>query len=155
MKLAEGAGRGFFRRGTRTATLATGGIVALLSVLPVVLHAQPEVIVLDHAQDFEIKQRSPVLFPHESHMIDFSCLDCHHQWEDGENVLDEGELYEGNPSARCAFCHHAEAKTVGLRKAFHRQCMTCHRAYRLSGEKSGPRLCAECHPKDGAKPLQP
>jgi len=106
-----------------------------------ILYAQPENIILDHPAAFEKKQRSPVLFPHEQHMMNYECLDCHHKYENGKNVLDEDELIEENSDIACAKCHHPKMK-IDLQKAFHRQCMLCHKE-----NKTGPRLCGECHVK--------
>ncbi|MBU0990880.1 MAG: cytochrome c family protein [Proteobacteria bacterium] len=112
-----------------TVVLITGGGFFSAS-----LHAQPEEI--EFCKD---KERGPVMFPHESHMGDHECLDCHHDIQNGENVLDEGNLEEGNPSAKCSTCHNTESK-IETREAFHRQCMGCH-----DNSKKGPNLCGECH----------
>ena len=106
-----------------------------------ILYAQPENIVLDHPDAFEKKQRPSVLFPHEQHMMNYECLDCHHKYENGKNVLDEDELTEDNVDIACAKCHHQKAK-IDLRKAYHRQCILCHKE-----NKTDPRMCGECHIK--------
>ncbi|MEX1302369.1 MAG: cytochrome c3 family protein, partial [Desulfotignum sp.] len=49
--------------------------------------------------------RGPVIFDHELHMFEFDCLDCHHVMENGENILDEADLEEGNPDILCSSCH--------------------------------------------------
>lgn len=84
---------------------------------------------------------SPVHFPHEEHMGFLECLDCHHDYKDGTNTLDEDELYEGNPDIQCASCHNGE-KSFSLLRAFHRQCIQCH-----DTEGQGPVVCGECHTK--------
>jgi len=88
--------------------------------------------------------RGAVAFPHELHMESFSCLDCHHVMENGENVLDEFDLEEGNPDILCGACH-TETATIKRREAFHYQCMKCHDQYRFTTESTGPTLCGECH----------
>ena len=111
------------------------------------LSAQPEEIILNNVEAYKKKQRPPVAFPHEIHMAgDLSCTDCHHQYENGQNVLDESELEEGNPNIRCSHCHTRETR-INLRQAFHRQCVGCHARTEKRGEKTGPRLCGECHPR--------
>ncbi len=110
------------------------GIVSVSS-----LYAQPETI--DFCQD---KERGPVTFPHEQHMDGYECLDCHHDMQNGENVLDEGDLEEGNPSAQCSSCHNSKAK-IKAREAFHRQCMGCHDRFKMTTQTTGPSLCGECH----------
>lgn len=109
-----------------------------------IVHAQPEEIVLNHIKDFKIKRRPPVTFPHEFHMERFECLDCHHRYENGKNVLDEDELAEGSPAARCSTCHSLKDK-CDLQKAFHRQCLGCHVNQKTPGEPTGPRMCVGCH----------
>ncbi len=111
------------------------------SFIASILYAQPENIVLDHPDAFKIQQRSPVLFPHEQHMMDYECLDCHHKYENGKNILDEEELTEGNSDIACATCHHRQTK-IDLQKAYHRQCILCHKE-----NKTDPRMCGECHIK--------
>lgn len=117
----------------------------LVAVMISTLSAQPEEIILNNAKVYEKKQRPAVTFPHEVHMAgDLSCTDCHHQYSNGENVLDENELEEGNPDIRCATCHDRETR-INIRQAFHRQCVGCHARTQKEGKTSGPRLCGECH----------
>jgi len=109
-----------------------------------IVHAQPEEILLNHIKDFKIKRRPPVTFPHELHMERFECLDCHHRYEKGKNVLDESELEEGSPAAKCSTCHSLKNK-CDLKNAFHRQCLNCHVNNKVPGEPTGPRMCVGCH----------
>ena len=109
-------------------------------------YAQPETILLNNVKAFKKKQRSPVNFNHELHMESLECMDCHHKYENGENVVDEAELEEGNPEILCSSCHSDKTK-IDLQKAFHRQCMGCHTKYAKEGQTTGPRLCGECHPR--------
>jgi c(7)-type cytochrome triheme protein len=106
--------------------------------------AQPEEIILNHTEDFKEKRRPSVIFPHELHIERLECLDCHHKYENGKNVLDEDELEEGNPVAKCSGCHNLKNK-CDLQKAFHRQCLNCHANNKKPGEKTGPRMCIGCH----------
>ncbi len=108
------------------------------------LYAQPEEILLKHDSLDGERDRPPVLFPHELHMDNYECLDCHHKYEKGENVLDEAELEDGNPSAQCITCHEFKTNCC-LQKVFHKQCMGCHVEKRKPGEKKGPRKCNGCH----------
>ena len=106
--------------------------------------AQPEKIVLSNTKAFKQKKRSSVTFPHELHCDSLECLDCHHRYEKGENVLDEDSLEEGNAEIRCAFCHTWDAQ-VQLRPAFHLMCTGCPTKNAKKGEKTGPRTCGGCH----------
>ena len=108
---------------------------------------QEEEILLDNPDTYVEKQRPAVVFPHELHMGEYECLACHHDYgEDGENVLDEDLLEEGNEEIYCSSCHDASTE-VNLRKAFHQQCMGCHRDLRRAGDAAAPELCGECHIK--------
>ena len=122
-----------------------------ITLLPVLIlmglssaYGQEEELILNNPGAYPKKQRAAVTFPHELHMGEYDCLTCHHKYQDGENILDEDELEEGNPAIRCATCHNSAART-GLRDAFHRQCIGCHRKLRIAGETTGPELCGECH----------
>ncbi|MEA1921627.1 MAG: cytochrome c3 family protein [Pseudomonadota bacterium] len=118
--------------------------VMLAAVWVTASWAQPEKIVLDNSEAFKHKKRSPVTFPHELHCDSLECLDCHHRYEKGENVLDEDSLEEGNADIRCASCHTWEAR-VQLRSAFHLMCTGCHTKNAKKGAKTGPRTCGGCH----------
>lgn len=123
-------------------------IVLALTVLGwlSVSHAQESEIVLDNANAYGRDQRPVVTFSHERHMDMFDCLDCHHDFDNGENVLDEDELEEGNPAIRCASCHDSHS-TPDLERAYHLQCLGCHRQTRIDGQAAGPELCGGCHIK--------
>jgi hypothetical protein len=105
--------------------------------------AQEEVINLSGDAD-TARQRAPVAFSHELHMGLYECLDCHHKYENGENVLDEDELIEDSPEISCAGCHD-DGASIDRQRAFHRQCMGCHIEVRKAGETSGPEMCGACH----------
>jgi c(7)-type cytochrome triheme protein len=104
------------------------------------LSAQPEKILLDHPEVFKKRARPPVAFSHIRHMEAVpSCKDCHHKYENGKNVLDEGTLQEGNKGIKCSACHGVRDR-IDLKEAFHSQCISCHK-----NKKTGPRFCGECH----------
>jgi c(7)-type cytochrome triheme protein len=108
---------------------------------------QEEELLLDNPDAYVEKHRPAVLFPHELHMGELDCLDCHHDYdEDGENVLDEDLLEEDSEEILCGSCHDA-GTDIDLKKAFHRQCMGCHRELRMAGSGAAPELCGECHIK--------
>lgn len=124
-------------------------LLALPAVLPLLLAVG--------AAEAGAKQRPPVSFPHEMHFdLAEDCLSCHHDYRDGENVLDEDLLMETEPDetmelnsmnrdglgpVSCVSCHGEEAKT-GPMDAFHNQCISCHEA-----EGEGPVMCGQCHVK--------
>ncbi len=90
------------------------------------------------------KSRGPVTFEHESHMGEYECLDCHHVIENGENVLDEADLEEGDPGLLCGSCHN-DTSRIKKREAFHYQCIGCHDSLKAEQGQTGPTLCGECH----------
>jgi hypothetical protein len=101
----------------------------------------------DPNNDVAHHQRPPVLFLekyHDQHMENQDCLECHHKYETGENILDEGDLEEGDPEILCASCHNNKVK-YNLQQAFHRQCIGCHDRLCAAKMKTGPSLCGECH----------
>lgn len=119
-----------------------GVVLALVSVA--VSWAQPETIVIKNPEVFKKVQRPAVTFPHERHLETLECLDCHHRYEKGKNVLEEDALEEGNADIRCANCHNQDSR-LGLRHAYHRLCTGCHAKMGKAGQKTGPRMCGGCH----------
>jgi c(7)-type cytochrome triheme protein len=107
--------------------------------------AQPDNITLNHPEIFMKRERPPVAFPHTRHIeAEISCKDCHHQYEKGENVLDESTLQEGNQEIKCSACHPPRSR-LDLQRAFHYQCLSCHKKNERERKKTGPRFCGECH----------
>jgi len=97
----------------------------------------PNEVVLGHlAKDYPA-----VKFNHKSHaeMAD-NCEECHHH---------HGDVEKTPP---CRECHNtlktaAGDKKLGLKQAYHKQCLACHR------EKHGPEECDGCHGNgNGTKP---
>ena len=114
------------------------------------LYAQESEITIDNASVFQNKNRTAVYFSHENHMETFECLDCHHDYQNGENVLDEDELEEDG-NARCAACH-SKGASIELKIAYHRQCMGCHRLVNKQENAGLPITCQECHPRNPSIP---
>jgi len=111
------------------------------------LMAQPDEILLNHSKAFGHSRQYPVRFSHGKHMSEFDCLDCHHRYENKQNVLDSTALEEGSPAAQCITCHNPKSNCQ-LQTVFHKQCLGCHTQIRKTGRESGPRLCIDCHPKE-------
>jgi hypothetical protein len=122
-------------------------VVALwgFSISP--LYAQPDKIVFDPSKIFGKSKRPGVILPHNLHVeAGLSCKDCHHVYENGKNVLDEGKLEEGNQGIRCSACHGPKLR-IDLEQAFHDQCIGCHITSQKEKKKTGPRFCGQCHVK--------
>jgi c(7)-type cytochrome triheme protein len=96
------------------------------------------------------KSRPAVYFSHENHMDSYDCLDCHHDYQNGENVLDEDDL-EGGKSAKCASCHSKKA-SIDLETAYHRECMGCHRRFNKQEADTAPITCQDCHNRRSPTP---
>lgn len=86
--------------------------------------------------------RGPGYFPHEAHQLMLDCVDCHHRYENGLNVVTPEEL-DGSDAMRCRTCHGPSAD-VNFRQAIHRQCIRCHCR---DGNTGGPVTCGGCHPR--------
>ena len=106
-----------------------------------------DVIIIDN-KDYKSKRRGPVPFSHLKHAKDYkvSCWECHHEYEENANVW-----VPWSDTARCADCHDpgkGEGKMVGLQKAYHVNCKTCHQNLAKENKKTGPyRGCFGCHEK--------
>lgn len=122
-------------------------VAALVLFVISPLSAQPEKILFDPLKTFGKSKRPGVMFPHNRHVEEgLSCKDCHHVYENGKNVLDEGQLEEGNQGIRCSACHGTKVR-IGLEQAFHDQCIGCHRRLQKEKKKGGPQFCGQCHVK--------
>jgi hypothetical protein len=119
---------------------------ALVAAAPLSSEADDSgLIILSQKQVFGSLTRTPVRFPHEKHQAieGATCLDCHHDWKDGKNVLDLGDLMSGGSSALCASCHRSPGK---LQASFHLLCIGCHDGAKVRGNPDAPRACGDCHP---------
>ena len=76
-------------------------------------------------------KKGAVTFKHDVHKAE-SCKKCHHKAKDGKIGV------------ACGECHKAKAENdvPKAKKAFHGQCITCHKKV-----KKGPTKCKECHVK--------
>ena len=104
----------------------------------------PEEILIDH-QGYKSDKKGPVLFSHQAHAEDYglSCDECHHVYENGKNVWEEGDEVQ-----KCNACHDPNESKGDVKKlqlAFHRNCKNCHKE---SGSDEAPyRKCYDCHQK--------
>lgn len=99
-----------------------------------------------HIADFSVfgkLTRPGVDFPHERHYSrGTGCLDCHHRYDGGVNVLTEEELLPGTSSVSCASCHK---ESRDLERSYHRLCIGCHNGMKKRGTVYGPVMCGQCH----------
>ncbi|MFP4168162.1 MAG: cytochrome c3 family protein [Desulfonatronovibrionaceae bacterium] len=97
-------------------------------------------------EDLGGKQEANTLFSHDLHAETYKvkCKSCHHVYEDGENVWEEGD-----PVQLCSDCH-GESKAE-LVNAYHMNCWGCHkRITQAYPESDTPTTkCQKCHvPED-------
>ena len=103
------------------------------------------VIRISNISIFKKLSRSAVDFPHERHYSwGPGCLDCHHSYKGGVNVLDVNELKPGSPAVSCASCHTTARE---LERSYHRMCRSCHIEMKKRGTSHGPVMCGQCHSK--------
>lgn len=86
------------------------------------------------------KQYDPVRFMHSKHAasLDGDCAACHHYRPADPNAPE---------TVSCRSCHQdtrtdANTERIGLKAAYHMQCMNCHEQM-----KKGPVNCVGCHTK--------
>jgi c(7)-type cytochrome triheme protein len=146
--------------------MSRGRFLVLMMILSIAtflwavsLEAQPDDITLDDNEVFTSRSRPAVEFPHLLHFDDagIECSECHHRFQDGENIVDDSELEEGAAGIKCSSCHKSEAgfrfkpdldpTKRTLRQAYHRMCMSCHRQLKKENKKAGFVTCGGCHPK--------
>ena len=125
--------------------------IAVMALLPCsYLLAQSADLMLSNPGEYGKKRRAAVEFPHGLHMEgDISCTDCHHDYKGGKNALDESTLSQDRRAEiKCSSCHGQKSNNkYDLKDAFHLKCMGCHRKTAKTGKKTGPQLCAKCHPR--------
>lgn len=102
-------------------------------------------VIISYPSVFAGLSRPAVVFPHERHYNwGLGCLDCHHRYENGLNVLTENELQPGTPAVSCASCH---GTARDLERSYHVKCIGCHRDMKKRGSSTGPVMCGQCHLK--------
>ncbi|RTZ97714.1 MAG: acidic cytochrome c3 [Deltaproteobacteria bacterium] len=111
----------------------------LLFVFYTAAFCQEDMIAVDRS-DFDHPQRPAAIFNHDAHNENAEiedCSSCHHLYEEGYLVQDVS-----SEDQSCSDCHTLKPSktTLGLRKAFHTLCISCHKK-----EEKGPLLCGECH----------
>lgn len=133
--------------------LAGSFLVAVLMLAPYIISAQMPEYLIDNQDIYTSKKKPSVLFDHDLHTAVAECMDCHHHYKDGENVLEHFDLFEGAEGVMCRDCH-AEPGTrfqedhdpteKDLEQAYHAQCITCHRE-KAGEDVTAPRTCMGCH----------
>lgn len=81
-------------------------------------------------------------FPHSVH-ADYDCTECHHEGEVSQSCTDAGchDLFVPEEPAQRRDIAYYE-------KAYHDQCLGCHRELKKEQAPTGPVACTGCHPKE-------
>ncbi len=115
---------------------------------------QAEIVLLSKL--WETHTRGAVKLTHENHIKvhKIRCSECHHVYEDGKNVWEEGM-----PAAKCETCHNEltvkgekklppDDQKKNLKLAFHNNCRGCHKEVKKENpETKAPLKCSQCHEK--------
>lgn len=138
------------KKGALTIILITviGSIFIAAGVL-IAANTPPDKVVIEN-EGYKRDRYGAVTLDHAKHVSDFgaTCKDCHHEYEDGKNVWEEGD-----PVTPCADCHDPEGRSkdepMGLRYAYHDNCNDCHNQAIKEGKKNAPKRtsCTACHEK--------
>ena len=111
----------------------------------------PEIITI---KEFPNPTKGPVEFSHQKHNVDYkiACNQCHHKYQDGKNVWNEGD-----PVEKCSKCHTEmtvegekklppEQQKLNLKLAFHGECQGCHQKMKKENPNTKAALtCSTCH----------
>ena len=93
------------------------------------------------------RTKPAVEFTHKKHEVDhkIACAECHHVYKDGKNTWKQSDKVQ-----KCSECHKAadQGKTLSLQNSFHKNCKDCHVKLKQENKKTGPTLCAQCHPAE-------
>lgn len=95
-------------------------------------------------EGIDVKQKS-LPFSHAKHAA-YGCVDCHHTSE-GTNVT-EGCTDAGCHDLFVAATPEEKRDIRFFEKAYHDQCIGCHRDLRKAEKPTGPVACTGCHPKE-------
>ena len=106
----------------------------------------PEEIIFD-SDVYKSNRKGPVTFSHMNHAEDYelSCSECHHEYQDGKNIWEEGDAVK-----KCSSCHDPSKRQGNARKlsvAYHKNCKGCHkRLVKEQGSTDAPyKKCYDCH----------
>ena len=105
-------------------------------------------------EGYKTDKKGPVKLSHKKHFdkkenggYGIGCLECHHKYENGKNVLKMGD-----PIEKCSKCHDPkkkQGKTLKLNVAYHKNCKNCHKAINEKdpSKKAPFKKCNDCHEK--------
>ena len=120
----------------------TAILFTVILIFGISAFSQEDVVTVEDSAFME-RMRPLVPFKHDEHneMAEIDdCAVCHHLYEDDKLVEDES-----TEDMECSECHASEEDSypISLVKAYHVNCKKCHLE-----QKTGPVMCAECHPRN-------
>ncbi len=116
------------------------GLAVLFGAVIALAAGVTEVVTIDN--QYTVKKKGPVVLSHKKHAVDYkvACVECHHMWNQKK----------GTQPKKCSTCHKEKkrGKVLGLMRAYHKNCMGCHRELKKQGKPTGPTTkCNDCHQK--------
>ena len=96
-------------------------------------------------QGYETDRKKPVKLSHKRHSEEYNiaCIRCHHVYQDGNNLWQEGDVVE-----KCANCHDPakdQDDVMKLQTAYHNNCKECHKEVSQEGKEAPYKKCTDCH----------
>ncbi len=146
-----------FKKGLILLSMALAGVFLWVAFSSAVVESPDEVTIQN--KDWPKEKYGPVKFEHNKHATEYKiqCTECHHVYKDGKNVWKEGDKVQ-----KCSACHNvyllgkdlsqasAEEKKLSLYKAYHDNCLGCHKKIKKEKgkeETKAPTKCTACHAK--------
>ena len=135
---------------SRTVFLTLAFIASLILVIGMSATATdvPDDLMINN-DGYKTNKKGPVPLSHKKHSVDYkvACTECHHDYQDGKNVWEEGK-----PVKKCGDCHDPLSKkgnTDKLQNAYHKNCKNCHKELAKAdpGKNVPYKKCNECHQK--------
>ena len=110
----------------------------------------PDEIIIE-GKGYKKDKKEPVKFSHGKHIKDIgiACVECHHEYKDGNNVWTEG-----NEVKKCEECHNPDKSEGNVKKlmvVFHKNCQTCHKEKKDQGLEAPDKKCENCHMMEETK----
>jgi len=96
-------------------------------------------------QGYMNDNKKPVKLNHKKHSEEYeiACDNCHHIYQEGENVWKQGD-----PVEKCVACHDPmedRGNVIKLQSAFHKNCRDCHKEMSQKGKEAPYKKCTDCH----------
>ena len=125
------------------------GLLFAAGLLKAAEEQEPPDEITIQTEGYKARKKGPVEFSHSDHAenYDTECKECHHVYEDGKNVWEEGDHVK-----KCVECHDpnvSKGKVKKLMIAYHKNCKDCHKQRVKDGlsDDAPYKKCKDCHEK--------